>query len=105
MNRIATNIKKKIRKMENYGVIIFLIKYLVCTILLIDLYKQNRLKRLIQAIIITFSALSINILVNYFLSLNKENLNQFYYINFIDFISITLIVNLLISKKGPHNNH
>lgn len=85
---------------EHYGIIVFLIKYIICVFLMIDLVKRKRTKGLIRSVIGTFSGLSVIILINFILSLNGTKPDQvFYYINFVDFTSITLIINLFLSKE------
>ena len=88
--------------MSNYGIILFLVKYLVCLALL---YYTNRTKStelLFNAVVKTFIFFSIIIIANLLLSIFKgsEGNVPFYDINGIDFILIVLIINLLLKKRN-----
>lgn len=89
--------------MENYEVIIFIAKYIICLVLLYYTIKSKKTELLYKAIIGTFATFSIVIILNLLLTYlkNIESKVPFYYINFIDFISIALIVNLFLYKKKP----
>jgi hypothetical protein len=87
--------------MLNYGIIIFIIKYLVCLGLFYYTIKTKRTEFLYKAIGITFIAISLMIIVNFWLLTFNYIKSEvpFYYSNFIDFVSIVLIVNMFLYKK------
>jgi hypothetical protein len=87
--------------MLNYGIIIFIIKYLVCLGLFYYTIKTKRTEFLYKAIGITFIAISLMIIVNFLLLTFNYIKSEvpFYYSNFIDFVSIVLIVNMFLYKK------
>jgi hypothetical protein len=87
--------------MSNYGIILFLVKYIVCLVLLYYTNKTKRTELLFKAVVITFITFSIMIIANLLLAIFKgvESSHPFYEINGIDFISIVLIINLFL-KKG-----
>lgn len=78
-----------------------MVKYLVCVILLIDLYNKKRINTLVHSVITTFVVISLIDAVNFILSLNNsKSVSQvFHHINYIDSMSILLIVNLFVNLK------
>ncbi len=87
--------------MLNYGIIFFFFKYLVCLGLFYYIIKTKQTELLFKAIGITFIAFSIIVIINFLLSIFKyiESNIPFYEINFVDFISIVLIINLFLYKR------
>jgi hypothetical protein len=89
--------------MLNYGIIFFFIKYFICLGLFYYTIKTKRTELLFKAIGLTFIAFSIIVIINFLLATLKyvESNVPFYEINFIDFISIVLILNLFLYKRKP----
>jgi hypothetical protein len=86
--------------MLNYGIIFFIIKYLVCLGLFYYIIKTKRTELVFKSVGITFIAFSIIVIINLLLSIFDfiESHAPFYEINFIDFISVVLIINLFLHK-------
>lgn len=87
--------------MLNYETILFFIKYLICLGLFYYLIKTKRAELLFKAFGVTFIAFSLIVIINFLLSTfnSIESKAPFYEINFIDFISIVLILNLFLHKR------
>lgn len=88
--------------MENFSIWIFVLKYSICLVLLLYMIKINKTETLLKSIVITFIGLTIVIIGNLLLSIPNTTYrtNPFYYINFIDFVSIALIINLFLKKRN-----
>jgi hypothetical protein len=87
--------------MENYQVAIFIVKYIICLGLFFILKKSKKTETLLASLTMTFIFFSAIILVNFLLT--ETNLfyskKPFFYVNFIDFLSIALFVNIFIKPK------
>lgn len=92
--------------MLNYETILFIIKYLAVLVLFIYTIKTKRTEMLYKAVVITFIAFSLMIIVNLLFSIFKstESKTTFYQINGIDFLLIFLTLNLFLYKKGGISN-
>jgi len=89
--------------MEDNSLFMFLIRYLICTGLLIFTYKFRKKNDLLKSIIISFAALSILLIINYLLSTGNffKNERPFYEVNFLDFLIVTLCINAF-SKQAQN---
>ncbi len=87
--------------MINYSILIFIIKYIVCLVLFYLTIKTKRTETLFRAFLAAFIVSSFILGVNFLISFLKEISGQtpFYYFNFIDFVSLTLLGNFFIKKK------
>jgi hypothetical protein len=84
----------------SYATFFFIFKYLVGLWLIIDVSIKKKTDNLLKSIIIVFSGFSLIILVNFVLSVTSVFIGHypFYYINFVDFLSITLILNKFVFR-------
>jgi hypothetical protein len=90
--------------MEKYPVILFLLRYVAGSVLLYLNIRKKKGETLLEVFKYTFLALSIIMFLNYLLSLRPASKHEslFYDVNFIDFVIITLFVNLVHkTKKVP----
>jgi hypothetical protein len=86
---------------DNYSVLIFLLKYIICLVLLYYTVKAKKEKTLLSSIVLTFFVFSFIIVCNFLISLTGlfPNETPFYDNNFIDFLSIVFIVNFFYKAK------
>jgi hypothetical protein len=87
--------------MENYPLIIFLVKYSLCAGLLYYTIKSKKDKSLLLSFTMTFIVLSLVVLGNFLLRKSEilEHDRPFYDITFIDFVFVVLIGNLFFKEK------
>ena len=89
----------------SYPSFFFFLKYVICLWLIIDLTKKKKVGTLFKSILLTFIGFSIVIFVNLIFSIFTKNHSEFpfYYINFIDFILVSLLLNKFLLKAPKEN--
>jgi len=88
--------------MEDNGFFLFLIRYILCVSLLFYTYKSKRQNDLLKSVIYSFAALSIIMVADYLLSMAElfNDDRPFYEVNFIDFLTVTLFINVFMKQSG-----
>lgn len=87
--------------MNRYEIVISAVKYILCLILIINLVKSKESDTLIKAIVTSFIVVSIASFTNLILQLTTSfNTGRlFISFNFLDYLNITLILNILLKKR------
>jgi hypothetical protein len=91
--------------MENNPFLMFLIRYLFCVGLLIYTYKSKKQNNIFKLVIASFAVFSIFMVVDYILEQTTTfNDNRpFYEVNFIDFLNVTLGINVFLKQQVNEN--